>query len=124
MYTTANHVHEMIHEGANINHLCADVESLDRLFHHVEELVREIRPANDFGFHGHHGHFHVSSGPSRDDLRRLRGMLNEMEETLHHLQNDLGALSGSGPPAASLVRPVPYEVRVGSRQLGVTVRIP
>ena len=126
LYTTADHVHEIIHAGTSIEHIRADVESLDRLLHHAQDVVRGIRPADDFHFHGHgfHGHGHAPVGPTRNDLRRLRSMLDQMEDTLHHLQDDVRVASGGAPPAAPIAVPVPYEFRVGSGRVGVSVRIP
>ena len=126
MYTTADHIHEIIHTGTSIEHIRADVESLDRLFHHVQDVVRGIRPTDEFSVHGHgfHGHWHTPVGPTRSDLRRLRSMLNQMEDTLHHLQDDVRVASGGAPPVAPIEFPVPYELRVGGGRVGVTVRIP
>lgn len=124
MYTLAGHIHEMVHEGRNLNHIRADIASLDRLFHHVEEVVDDIRPVNIHSGHWHGSHWgHFHSGPSRDDVRRLRNLMSRMEDTIHHLQDDLRVLSGPFP-AASIIRPVPYEVRMGNNKFGLSVQIP
>jgi hypothetical protein len=125
MYSTANHIHELIDRGVDIDHLRADVRTLDRLFHHVEDVVRNIRPAGDFDFHGRgfRGHLHGAMGPSRNDLRRLRGLLAEMEDSLHHLNDDLRAFDAPAP-VAPIVRPVPHEVRIGGGRFAISVRIP
>ncbi len=123
MYTTADHIHEILHEGADLGHLRADVESLDRLFHHVEESVREIRPVDQFYGHGW-GHWHGSFGPTRNDLRSLCNLLEEMEETLHHLREDLQFAAVPVAPVAPVVNPVPYQFRFGNRKLGIAINIP
>lgn len=122
MYTLSAHIHELVHEGRNLNHLRADVASLDRLFHHVEELVDDIRVVEFRGRRGFHwGHFHT--GPTRDDLRRLRNLLSRMEDTIHHLQDDLRSVDRP-VPVVPMVRPVPYEVRVGNGRVGLNMQIP
>lgn len=73
----ADHIHDVIHRGASVNHLRADARKLDRLFHHVEDLVQDM-------------------GRSRTIDRRayfhLRQSLSRLEDTVHHLLDDLNRL--------------------------------
>jgi len=132
MYTLSDHIHELLHHGRNLNHIREDVEALDRTFHHVEELVAQIRPADDFhfhgGFHGGHGHF-APSGPTRSDLLRLRAVMDRMEDVLHHLQDDLRQLTVGAPPApivrpAPVVRPAPSRIQLGNGKFSVSLFLP
>jgi hypothetical protein len=73
----ADHIHDVLHRGASVTHLRADARKLDRLFHHVEDLVRDM-------------------GRSRTIDRRayahLRESLSRLEDTVHHLLDDLNRL--------------------------------
>jgi hypothetical protein len=74
MERLARHIHEVIHRGAGVRHLRRDVEELDRVFHHVEDLVNDL-------------------GRSRRidpwTYRVIRSSLGRIERTLHHLRDDL-----------------------------------
>lgn len=143
MYQLAAHLEDVAHRRSGLTHLQHDVEELDELFHHVEELVAAMarsRRHDDhhgiefgggrfefhFGRHGHsyHGDYH---------MRRLRGLLAAMEDTLHHLQDDLRDLNGTvggvpvpppaldvPPPTGRLNRPTRALPRSSSRNRGVS----
>ena len=68
------------------DHIAADLAQIDALFHHIEDDIATWRP--DY-FHPHHG----------GNLHRL---VEEMEQTLHHLMEDYGVTSqipvGGEPP--------------------------
>src|SRR5690606_18505186 len=81
MRRLASHVHDVAHLGS-FSHLERDVADLDRVFHHIEGLVAEIEHDADHNHFGHGGHFHGNT-------RHVRRLLNNMGETLHHLQDDL-----------------------------------
>jgi outer membrane murein-binding lipoprotein Lpp len=90
MYRLADHIHTIVHHGEDLDHVASDVRELDELFHHTEDLVHEIDFHDDhvdFGHwhfgHGHHGHHGHGS------LRRLRDRLDSIEDTLHHLSDDI-----------------------------------
>ena len=81
IYRLADHLHDVAHSG-NLAHMQSDLAQLDREFHHLEDLVHEIHfDAHDDHF-GHGGHIHGST-------RHVRRLMSEMEDTLHHLQDDL-----------------------------------
>ncbi len=82
MYQLANHVHEVAHHGGGLYHLSDDVNKLDRLFHHVEGLVADMQR-----------HTWQGVGHTHGDTRHVVGELRQMENTLHHLQSDLRALT-------------------------------
>jgi|GEM_PF-2159564 len=90
MYQLSAHVHEVAHHGGSPAHLQADLQKLDRLFHHVEDLVRDIERNHGHPWHG--GHIH-------GDTRHVRRILASMEDTLHHMLHDV--------TPAPMVRPVP-----------------
>jgi hypothetical protein len=97
MARLARHVHEVAHNYGSLSHLESDLRSLDRRFHHVEELVEDIEfhSAHDYhGGFGYHGGGHIHG-----EISHVRGLLNAMEATLHHLQSDLRELAATSAPA-------------------------
>jgi hypothetical protein len=58
-----------------------DLRRLDRLFHHVEELVEHIE------HDAYHGDGHVHG-----DTHHVRHLMSQMEDTLHHLRADVNEL--------------------------------
>jgi len=100
LYTLADHIHEVAHNHGDLRHLKDDVDALDDLFHHTEELTARagnVRVVSGTGI--------VTTVPacggnvSRYHLRKLLAIMAEMEDTIHHLQDDLEAELGSvGPP--------------------------
>jgi len=95
MARLADHLHEVAHHGGNIRHLRSDVASLDRTFHHVEELVDQMSHS-DHGYdhgslsfgRGHRRSVGFRSGSS-SGVSHLKRQLRAMENTLHHMQDDL-----------------------------------
>jgi len=89
MYRLAAHIHDVAHNGGNVRHLESDVRQLDKLFHHIEGLVNSMDRPVQHGHlaplhgHGHHGHFQC---PNR---RRARMLMVSVEQTIHHLHDDL-----------------------------------
>ena len=98
LFYLADHLHETAHEPLNVAHLSEDVEDLDRVFHRMEDLARDL----DGGFHRneafHDDHRHSASS--------ISGLLDEIEDTLHHLRDDLAQLRRP-PPRAEAPRPRP-----------------
>jgi hypothetical protein len=116
MYWKANHIHKLAHHGIHtrteLRHLRRDIAELDRLQHHMQEMVdsmiaasrhrgghhRRHSPAGvsfkvgngwSFSVGGHHGH-HGHASPSVPwRLRQLASQLSSIEDTIHHLQDDL-----------------------------------
>lgn len=71
MEELAEHIHELVHHGANINHIAHDVEKLDQHYHHMEQLVGMMR-----GY----------------DLRHIRRSMAVISQTLHHLRQDVAEM--------------------------------
>lgn len=69
----AAHIHEVAHRG-DVRHFRADVRELDRLVHHVEELVDDL------------GRFRQLDRRAYVHLRRS---LEQVADTVHHLSEDL-----------------------------------
>lgn len=112
MYKLADHIHDVAHVRGSIPHIRSDMEEMDELFHHVEELVEQISRnsrsshRSRYGHHGHYGHHGVSSF----HLRRLHGLLEQMEDTMHHLLEDVGGGAATGVPVPpTRVVPVPSQ---------------
>lgn len=103
LYTLAAHVHDVAHNDGDLVHLKDDVEEMDALFHQVEELTAQagtVRVATAGG-----GFITVpacGSTVSAYHLRKLQVIMRDMEDTIHHLQEDLEAAVGPAgvvPPA-------------------------
>lgn len=94
MVEAAKHIHDVVHRGANLSHLQRDVEQLDRLYHHMEDLVRHM-----YG----------------RDLRHIRKSMAAIGQTLHHLRADLAAIRAAQAPRRPLYRPHPggWSIRFG-----------
>ena len=80
IYRLATHIHDLTHHHSGIRHVRADIDSLDRKFHHLEDLVSHI------DHHPHGGHVHGNT-------YHVHEMLEAMEGTLHHLQEDIEELA-------------------------------
>jgi hypothetical protein len=102
LYTLAAHVHEVAHNHGDLVHLKDDMEELDALFHQTEELTAQagtVRVAQAGG-----GVILVpacGSTVSAYHLRKLQVIMRDMEDTIHHMQEDLEAElgpSGVVPP--------------------------
>jgi hypothetical protein len=74
MEQAAAHIHKVLHEGGGRRHLREDVRKLDRLFHHVEEVVDEIAERGRV---------------DRRTVRHIREMMRQVGSSLHHLKEDL-----------------------------------
>lgn len=84
--TTAKFIHGLEHSG-NRDRMKESARELDALFHHVQDDVAS--------WTAHH-HRHVSPGG-------LTSKLENLEETLHHLMDDVGVRSGTVASAAPAV---------------------
>jgi hypothetical protein len=105
MYSLADHIHEVVHHHGDIGHVRHDLEKLDRLFHHFEDLVAGLAfqaPVGHSGHGFHHGGIEIHyghAGFTRRDVRRLRRVLAAVSVTLHHMQEDID----------DVLAPVPYK---------------
>lgn len=86
----ADHIHDVAHHRPDqLCHLRSDLEEMDELVEHVDELVREMERSSRSRarHHGRH-HGHVSSR-DRDEqlrLRRIHDAIHDVDDTLHHLE--------------------------------------
>lgn len=95
-YALADHVHEVVHTG-DASHLREDLAKLDKLFHHLEEMIAKLNA--DYGFdplHDDfgHDHFHGSYYHGSYHLVRLNKYMKSMSVNLHHLQEDVDKILG------------------------------
>jgi hypothetical protein len=78
----AAHVHAVAHNSGNLAHLNADLSKLDASVHDLNELMDSIAL--------HVGRCHCSGcGHFHGDIRPARRLINQMLDTLHHLQDDV-----------------------------------
>ncbi len=80
IYRLAAHIHDLVHHHSSVHHIQSDVNSLDRKFHHLENLVSHVN------HHPHGGHIH-------GDTFHIHTLLTAMEDSLHHLQDDIAQLT-------------------------------
>ena len=118
MYQLADHMHEIAHHSNNLGHLRADASELDALLHHIQELI-DASVVDSFGRRArtsvgvHHGfHSGGSIGLSGYHTRRLKSLVDALEDSVHHLIEDLGVNNGQAnrspvPPPAPPVPPQP-----------------
>ena len=99
LYREASHLHDVAHSG-NLNHMASDLAEMDRLFHHLERLVREV----NFDSHSNFGH----GGHSHGNTSHVRRLMRDMEDTLHHLTDDISELRRNRPVV------VPFNNRPGN----------
>lgn len=141
MYRAADHIHDVAHVAGNQRHILKDVEQLDELVHHVQELIDEMSgPAVG---HSRHYQYHYGHRPSSQyHMRRLNHLMHDIVETVHELQDVVGysrptrpvspaVIPGIGPRGPQLVPQVPIQRRGGveyrrgrSRGLSFSIRIP
>jgi hypothetical protein len=92
MARAAGRLHEVAHEHGSLSHLQSDLRQIDRLFHHLEDLVNQIEHEADFD--DHHGRFGGYGGHIHGDTSDVRRLMNSIEDAIHHLQSDLAELAG------------------------------
>ena len=64
----ASHIHSIIHTGASVDHLHADVRSLQQNIHHVEEHLAA------------YGHF-------ADHVQKMDALVHAMDDNIHDLED-------------------------------------
>lgn len=84
----ALHIRDVVRHRGSLAHLAADVREMDRLFHHLEDVVARVE-RNAYSDH-HSGHIHGNSA-------HVASLLHAIEDDLHHLGEDVGALEPSVP---------------------------
>lgn len=103
LYTLAAHVHDVARNDGDLVHLKDDVEEMDALFHQVEELTAQAGTVRVTQAGG--GFIAVpacGSSVSAYHLRKLQVIMRDMEDSIHHLQEDLEAEVGPGVAAPPL----------------------
>jgi hypothetical protein len=89
MLKTAEYVHDLIHNHGRRSRVRAEVQVLDQLFHHIEgDLALWANSDRQF---------HVSFHSPENGVRTLQKMMERLENTLHHLMQDIG-INRSGAP--------------------------
>ncbi len=118
IYTLATHIHDIAHRPCELEHMREDVAEIDRLFHHTEDVVARMTqcPITGNGYH----------------MRRLQALMRGLEDTIHHLDEDLNPVGIPGvnlpvPPSTGPALPPPPQTgfRSGyrtSRPLGYNGR--
>ena len=99
MFFLADHVHTLMHGPLDVPRLVEDVEELDRVFHRMEELAATL----DGGFHNSG----TSHGRHSQHGHGVSERLEEIEETLHHLRDDLAQLRRRDTREPAAPRPSP-----------------
>ena len=114
LYTLADHIHDVAHNHGNLRHLKDDVDQLDELFHHTEELTARTGTVQVVTANGAVIAVPAcGSNVSSYHLRKLQAIMVQMEDTIHHLQEDLESeLSPGGvvppvPPGQLVPAPLP-----------------
>ncbi|MCA9117803.1 MAG: hypothetical protein KDA79_22185 [Planctomycetaceae bacterium] len=107
----ADHISEISQGRVDISHLKEDVDQLDSLIHELEELTeaasRPVVIEGNRSRYYHRGyHRHTASFVSEYHVRRLTRLIEEMEDTVHHLAEDLDDIIGVRP----VPRPVPRTI--------------
>ncbi|MGB7323551.1 MAG: hypothetical protein WBD31_01680 [Rubripirellula sp.] len=81
MASLAHHLHDVAHSEGESFHLESDLAQLDAKFHHLESLIDTIEHRAAYG----DGHIHGGTS-------HVKRLLNSIEDSIHHLQDDLRSL--------------------------------
>jgi hypothetical protein len=84
-------IHSIAHHHTPSAQLAREVSALDETFHHVEEVIAEANRTNQFNINRYHA-------------TRALQVLALLEETIHHLQDDL-------TPAVPALQAPPVQVQ-------------
>ncbi|QDT04128.1 hypothetical protein K227x_25160 [Rubripirellula lacrimiformis] len=98
----ASHMHDVAHAEGSLHHLQSDLAEIDSKFHHLESVIGRIEHEANHG-HGHiHGH-----------TSHVHRLLGSIENSIHHLQDDLRSLQTSSHTVRRVVvtRPTVAPVR-------------
>ena len=95
MYRLADHIHDVAHHAPNLPHMRSDARELDELMHHVQELLGASVADARYDFHTG-----VGLGVSGYHGRRMRSLIDGLEDSVHHLLDDLNV-------AGRRTRPLP-----------------
>ena len=81
LYRLATHIHDVTHFEGNLAHLRSDLRELDREFHALEGLFDRIEHSAAYG----RGHIHGNTA-------HVKRLLNSIEDSIHHIQDDVDSL--------------------------------
>ncbi len=81
MARLARHIHEVAHNEGNIFHLEADLNDLDRAFHHVERLFDTTEIGAAYG-----------AGHVQGNTKHVKRLLDKIEDCIHHMRDDIAAI--------------------------------
>ncbi|MDG1875691.1 MAG: hypothetical protein P8J27_17400 [Mariniblastus sp.] len=81
LYRLATHIHDVTHFEGNLIHLRSDLRDLDREFHDLERLFDRIEQTAAYGY----GHIHGNTS-------HVKRLLNSIEDSIHHIQDDVDSL--------------------------------
>ena len=80
LHRLASHIHEVAHYRGRIRHLQSDLRQLDRSFHHLEDLVVDIKRNSH-------------CGQIRGRIGHVRQLMNRMEDNIHRLRDEVRELN-------------------------------
>lgn len=81
LHSAASHVHDVAHFNNNLHHLEADLATMDRCFHRLEDLFDATECEANRG----RGHIHGPTG-------HVKGLLNSIENSIHQIRRDVRRL--------------------------------
>lgn len=76
----ARHIHDVAHRNGSLLHLANDLREIDRLFHHIEELVRRTERSARCDYRS--GHIH-------GETSHVASLMRAIENDIHHLRSDI-----------------------------------
>ena len=91
----ATHIHDVTHFEGNLLHLRSDLADMDRQFHDLEDLFDRIERRASYG----HGHIDGNTAHVKD-------LLNCIEDSIHHIQEDVDQLVAPAACPSSVSRTV------------------
>ena len=80
----SHHIHEIAHQGGNIQHLQDDLGELDAAIDHANDVITRVARRG------------VLSQHYDGAIRQTRTLIRQMDDTLHHMEEDLAELNPGG----------------------------
>ncbi len=106
MERIGRHIHELAHHEASVFHLEQDLQELDTQFHHVVDVFLKIERDAAYGY-----------GHSHGNTNRVRRILVELQETIHHMQEDVAAIRARTRPQPHTAFRAPVRQTYGPAQV-------
>ena len=101
----ALHIHDVAHHRGSLCHLARDVRDMDRLFHHLENVVERVERSSHCEYHS--GHIHGNTS-------HVARLMHAIEDDLHHLGEDVEGVAIAArysPPIRTYRAPAPIPSR-------------